>query len=192
MKNSKITVIALGGSLIVPHLTDEGGIDVQYLRNFRSFILQEIKKGRRFVIVTGGGKTARVYLNAARQLMNVSDESLDWLGIYAIKLNAYLLLTMFQSRAYREVIDSGISSAKIQAIRNSKKPLVIAGGWHPGQSTDHGAVVLAQKFGAKEMIVAGSTSFVFDKDPGKFSNAKSIPKISWSEYQKIIPRKWKP
>ena len=191
-KTNDFIVIALGGSLIVPHLSDNGGINVPYLKSFRAFILKEIKRGKRFVIVAGGGRTTRVYQKAASQIVKMTDEDLDWIGIYATKLNAYLLIKIFRHIAYPLIIDSSVSSAKIRAIQDSKKPLIVAGGWRPGQSTDHGAVVLAQKFGAKEVIIAGSTPFVFDKDPAKFSNAKAIPKISWSEYQKLIPRKWKP
>jgi len=96
MENSNITVIALGGSLIVPHLSDEGGIDVQYLRNFRQFILQEVKKGKRFMIVAGGGKTARVYQKAVSQIGKTTSNDLDWIGIHAIKLNVELLNIVFK------------------------------------------------------------------------------------------------
>ena len=60
MKESNITVIALGGSLIVPHLSDTGGINVEFLKKFREFLLKEIKKGKRFVIVAGGGKRSNI------------------------------------------------------------------------------------------------------------------------------------
>lgn len=171
MKKSNVIVIALGGSLIVPHLSDEGGIDVQYLKSFRQFILQEVKKGKRFVIVAGGGRTARVYQKAVSQVEKTTSDDLDWIGIHSIKLNVELLNIVFREAGNR---------------------IVIAGGLRPGWSTDYVAIQLAQKHKAKEVIVAGNTPFVFDKDPAKFSNAKAIPKISWSEYQKLIPRKWKP
>ena len=57
-------VIALGGSLIVPSLSNAGGIDAPYLKKLRTLILAEVKKGRRFVIIAGGGRTARVYQKA--------------------------------------------------------------------------------------------------------------------------------
>ena len=38
------TVISLGGSVIVPHLSDEGGINVPFLKDFRKLILGELKK----------------------------------------------------------------------------------------------------------------------------------------------------
>ena len=76
---AKFVVISLGGSLIVPHLSDEGGIDVQFLKKFRAFIIEEVKKGKRFIIVAGGGKTARVYQKAAPQVSKASSDDLDWI-----------------------------------------------------------------------------------------------------------------
>jgi len=75
-------VIALGGSIIVPELSNEGGIDVSYLRCFQRFIFNEAKKDRRFVIVAGGGKTSRVYQKSASRIIRVPAEDLDWIGIH--------------------------------------------------------------------------------------------------------------
>ena len=47
-------VISLGGSLIVPE-----EIDVEFLKKFRDLILAQVEKGKKFVIITGGGKTCR-------------------------------------------------------------------------------------------------------------------------------------
>src|SRR3989344_5424848 len=102
----KFVVISLGGSLIVPHLSDDGGVDVAFLKKFRAFIIGEIKKGKRFIIVAGGGKTARVYQKAASQISKASPADLDWVGIAGTKLNAQLLLAMFRTEAYSQVIDS--------------------------------------------------------------------------------------
>jgi len=170
MKDSNITVIALGGSLIVPHLSDEGGIDVAFLKKFRKLILQETKKGKRFVIVAGGGKTTRVYQKGGRAL-KIKNQDLDRIGVVSTKLNAELLRALF-SIAGDEVL--------------------VVGGGRPGRSTDYEAIHRAEKHGTKNVIIAGNVPYVFNKDPGKFPKAKAIPELSWKEYEKIIPRKWTP
>ena len=190
MKN--FTVISLGGSLIVPHLSDDGGINVAFLRKFRALILGEIKRGKKFVIVAGGGKTARVYQKAASQLSKVSADDLDWVGIAATKLNAYLLLSAFRAEAYSQVIEHKPSVAELRAIQKSKKSLYIVSGWYPGQSTDFEAVYLAREFGAQEVINASNIAFAYDKDPNKHKDAKPIREISWRGYRKLIPAKWAP
>ena len=163
MKKSNTIVIALGGSLIVPN-----DIDTAFLKRFRDLLLQEIKKGKQFLVITGGGKVARKYIDAASQIGKVSDSDLDWLGIAGTKMNAVLLRVIFQGR------------------------VEVASGLKPGWSTDYIAVKMAQKSKAKEIIIAGDTAFVYDKDPKKYKNAKPISEISWTDYQKLIPKKWKP
>src|SRR3989338_5313287 len=86
----KATIISLGGSLIAPD-----NIDIQFLKGFKAVIEEHIKNGNKFVIICGGGKTARKYQEAASELMAAGNEELDWIGIMATRLNALLLLYIF-------------------------------------------------------------------------------------------------
>ena len=61
----KTIVISLGGSLIVPDK-----IDIPFLRKFRE-IINKHKTKYKFIIVTGGGSTARKYINALSELTNL-------------------------------------------------------------------------------------------------------------------------
>ncbi|MBI2644171.1 MAG: UMP kinase [Candidatus Wildermuthbacteria bacterium] len=192
MDNSKFVVIALGGSIVVPHLTDEDGINVSFLREFRRFLLQELNNGRRFILIIGGGKTARVYNRSAAEVVKMTDEDLDWIGIHATRLNAHLMRTIFVKEAHPVVIDHDPSFGEALDLKAEKAKLFIASGWRPGWSTDYVAVRLAQKFHAKEMIDAGDTPFVYDKDPKIYKDAKPFSEISWQTYRKLIPAKWKP
>ena len=75
----------------------------------------------------------------------------------------------------------------------TNKPIIIAGAWKPGSSTDRSAVLFAKTFGAKEVINLSNIDYVFDKDPNKFSDAKKIEKISWKDFRKnIVGYKWVP
>jgi uridylate kinase len=173
-------VISLGGSIIVP---EKGKIDVRFLKNFRSLILKLIRQKYRFLIITGGGKTCRMYLAAALKIAKLSIKQQDWLGIEATKINACLLKNIFQEKACSKIltdpfqeIDSGCS----------KKPIIIASGWKPGWSTDYVAVLLAKRFRAGKVINASNISFVYDKEKN------NVSEISWKEYKKVIAKKWKP
>src|SRR3989344_8124404 len=191
MKN-EFTVIALGGSIVVPHLSDEGGIDVSFLRNFRRFLLSELKKGRKFIVAIGGGKTMRVYQKAASKVVKMTNEDLDWIGIHATRLNAHLLRTIFVKEAHHVVIDHDPSQEEVNDLMRAKDNLFIASGWRPGWSTDYVAVRLAQKFGAKEVIDASNIDFVYDSDPKKNKHAKPLSELSWKAYRRLIPSKWTP
>jgi uridylate kinase len=178
---NKIFVISLGGSLLVP-----GEIDINFLRKFKSIIEREIKFGKKFIIIVGGGKTARNYQNAAKSLTKVSNEDLDWLGIHATRINAHLLLTIFRKFAYYRII----KNPKEKVV--FKEKILIAAGWKPGFSTDHDAVLLAKTYDSDTIINLTNVDYVYDKDPNKFKDAKPFKEISWKDYLKLIDQKWIP
>lgn len=192
MKKDQYIVIHLGGSIVVPHISDGGGMNVAFLQKFQEFLRSEMKKGKKFVIVIGGGKTARAYQMAAAKLVDIREEDLDWLGIHATRINAHLLRTVFYKEAHAVVIDHDPMPEDIEVFKSSKQKLFFASGWRPGWSTDYIAVRLAEKFGAKSVIIAKDISYVYTKDPKKYPRAKPVKAISWKEYKKLIPKKWIP
>lgn len=181
MQDEKI-VISLGGSLIVP---DE--IDVNFLQEFKSLIVSEIEKGKKFLIITGGGKTARKYQTASKDFPNTSNDDLDFLGIYTCRLNALLVKNIFGELAYPELI------INMDDLTGSiDNPIIILGPNKPGRSSDFGAVQIAEKVDAKKVINLSNIDYAYDKDPNKYSDAKKLENISWAEYRKLIPKEWQP
>jgi uridylate kinase len=81
---SQLKILSVGGSIIIP----KTGFDIPFLKKFRAMILDRIKKGDRFILVIGGGATCRQYQDAAKQVVKMSDEELDWLGIHTTIYNA--------------------------------------------------------------------------------------------------------
>lgn len=181
MENKNLVIISLGGSLIIPD-----GIDIKFLNDFRELILAQVKDGKKFVIVTGGGKICRRYQNAAKEISNPSNEDLDWIGIASLKLNAELLRVIFGKYANDKVIPNLSKSFSFE------KPIVIGSAYEPGQSTDWDAVLAAKNIGAKKMINLSNTDYVYDSDPKINPNAKKIERISWAEYENLIPKDWNP
>jgi uridylate kinase len=179
--SSKTFVISLGGSLIAP----PGGIDVEFLRGFRKLILEMIGKGFRFLIITGGGMTAREYMRAAGKIAKIKTIDADWIGIEATQINAALLKAIFAPAAHPEVIIDP-RAPKI----NGK--LIIGAGYQPGNSSDYVAVMLARRYGFEKIANLSNVDYVYDKDPRKFKDAEKKEKISWPDFQKIVGRKWTP
>ncbi len=176
-----LIIISVGGSLIVP---DE--IDIVFLKSFKKIIQNQIKKGKRFIIVCGGGKLARDYQKAAGSLSDIKKEELDWMGIQATVINAHLLKIIFGKQAYPEIIRDPIQKIKF------KEKILLAAGWKPGFSTDYDAVLLAENFEAKKILNLTDIDYIYDKDPDKFKEAKPIKKISWKRFINLIPEDWKP
>ncbi len=186
MAYSDKIVMSIGGSLIVP----EGGIDTNFLSKLNSFIRQNLAKNkkRQFFLVAGGGKLARDYRDAGARVIKheLTIDDLDWLGIHSTRLNAHLLRTIFRDIAHPVILEN------FETIRKPTEPVVVAAGWKPGHSTDFDAVLVCEDYGVRSIINLSNVETVFDKDPNKFKEAKSIHKISWTDFRKIVGDKWTP
>lgn len=182
-------IISVGGSLIVPN----GGPDNQFLSKLNIFIRDQVKKGRRFFLVAGGGRLSRVYRDTGRAVIgNVTDEDLDWIAIHVTRLNAHLLRTIFEDIAHPRIIEN-----YDHKLLNWNEPIVIGAGWKPGWSTDFDAVKIAQDYGGKMIINLSNIDWLHDKDPKKYKDAKIIKKITWEQMEKMMDKalvngKWLP
>ncbi|MBI5654731.1 UMP kinase [Candidatus Uhrbacteria bacterium] len=175
-------VISIGGSLVVP----KDGIAIDYLRELNKFIRGQVKAGRRFIIVIGGGYTARQYQNAAKSIAKLHDDDADWLGIHATRLNAQLIRTVF-----KDIANPRVNKDPTKRMAWTE-PLLIAAGWKPGWSTDYVAVRLARKYGAKRVINLTNIDAVYDKDPARFDDAVAVKRIAWKDFRKIVGDVWSP
>jgi uridylate kinase len=180
LRTPKTVVMSLGGSLIVPD-----AINTDFLREFVELIRSYVKKGFRFVIVCGGGRTTRVYQKAAAEVSKLTNDDLDWIGIHATRLNAQLIKALLVDIAEPKIIKNPTQKFKM------KKAVVIASGWKPGFSTDYDAIMLAKQLKVPHVINL-SGSIVHDKDPSKFSDAKPLDEIKWKDFFAIVGDSWSP
>ncbi|HUG96864.1 MAG TPA: UMP kinase, partial [Nitrososphaera sp.] len=125
------------------------------------------------VVVAGGGKVARHYINIARGFG--SDEaSLDILGIEVSRLNARLLIAALGDDAYPGV---PVDLEQVGKAAAGGK-VVVTGGLHPGQSTNATAALIAEKVKAKKFLNATDVDGIYDSDPNKNKNAKMFKDIT--------------
>ncbi len=179
----KTVILDLGGSTL---MTDSGDIDTDFLKKFRKFILRLIRNGYKFIIIVGGGKTARRYQKAARKITKMPQKEIDLIGIRATKLNAQFVKAIFGNKANSVVLETPYQPLE------SNESIVIASGWQPGWSTDYVSVLFAKRFGVNTVISATDIYFVFTKDFRKYGGVKPIKKIPWRSYQKLISNTWEP
>lgn len=174
-------ILSLGGSLIVP---DE--INTTYLQQFRQLIIEEIEAGKQFVIFTGGGRTARFYIDGASAITTMTNDQLDWLGIHSSRLNAQLVKTILEEYAEPKIIvDPSIK-------RELNRPLTFGGGWKPGWSTDFCAMQFALTHGIQRVVNLSNIKYAYDKDPKQFPDAQPIIETTWSKFRTIVGEEWKP
>jgi len=181
MADKNMIVISLGGSLIVPQ-----EVDKEFLKSFKTLIVKWVKAGKRFFIVTGGGKTTRNYQQAARDMGIKDKTALDQIGIYTTYVNAELIRSLFGKLAYPEILKD--YSKKIKGDH----PIIVSPGWKPGCSTDFDAVFAAWKYKAKRIINLSNIDLLYDKDPKVYSDAQSIELITFDKLLKITGNVWHP
>lgn len=186
MKN--IYIISLGGSIVVP----KEGIDWKFLKSFRKLIVGEIKKGKKFVVIIGGGSVAREYQKAASKIVKLTNDDRDWLGIHATRMNAHLIKTIFWEYAHPRINKNPNTKEDLKKHFARGEGIMVAGGWRPGWSTDYVATILAGRLDAKTIINLSNIDYVCDKDPRKFKDAKKLKKTDWKNFRKIVGDKWDP
>src|SRR2546429_9166126 len=87
-------VVSLGGSVLVP-----GDDDARYLRDLAA-LLMDVSARVKLFVVTGGGRTARYYIETGRAL-GIGEPTPDEFGIAVTRLNARLLAPPLAARPNR-------------------------------------------------------------------------------------------
>ncbi len=166
----KTIVMSVGGSLIVPN-----EIDLGFLRKFAALIKKYAKKYR-FVLVTGGGATARKYI-AQAEAAGFDEKAVSLVGIECTRVNASLLAGFFQ---IEHAVPESFADVK-KLIQ--KEGVVVCGalGFVPDMTSDGDAAFLAKVVNADMFINLTNVDGLFTKDP-KGAGAELIEKIAYQEF----------
>ena len=157
------------------------GMDnVKILKDYAQFLVK-ITKICQPIVIAGGGNIARHYISQARS-SGADESTLDELGIEISRLNAKLLIYALKNKAYSH------PPSTLQEIRHAVDDglIVVAGGLHPGQSTNGTAALIAEKVEAEQFLNATDVDGVYDKDPNKFSNAKKFKRIDLKNLKTML------
>ena len=176
MTKKRVVVISLGGSLIVPDK-----IDYKFLKEFKK-TLEKNKRKYKFVIVCGGGKTARTYIKGLEnEKIKKKQYFQSLLGISATRTNA-----RFMTYFFGEVANQGIPH-NMKEILNllRKNDYVFCGAlrYAKNQTSDSTSAKIANYF-RTSFINLTNVKGLYDKNPKKFKNAEFIPEISHKEFLK--------
>ena len=169
----KRIVIKLSGQVFGMEHTKE-------LKDYATFFIKKSKTCQP-VLVAGGGRIARYFINHARS-SGADESTLDELGIEISRLNAKLLIYALKGKAYphpptnltevKQAVDSGL--------------IVVTGGLHPGQSTNGTAALIAEKINATEFLNATDVDGIYDSDPNKNKKAKKFKRIELKDLRSLL------
>jgi len=181
----KVIVLSLGGSLIV---SDK--VNFEFLERFKKFILKNSKKYK-FVVVCGGGKPARTYINGLEKQNDKNKFYFQsFMGISITRLNARFM-TYFFGKDANEGIPHDMKQIK-NLLRKNKVVFCGALRYSPDQTSDTNAVKLAHYF-KTDFINLTNVKGLYDKNPKKFKSAKFIPEVSHDDFLKMVNQiKFKP
>lgn len=175
----EVIVISLGGSLIIP---DQ--VDVQFLKKFKETIKKNTKNFQ-FVIVCGGGSTARKYISGLKEI-GINEYLQSMAGISATRMNARFLSYFFGKDAYQG-IPHDMEQVKNLLLKND---IIFCGAlrYAPRQTSDSTSAKLAH-FLKTEFINMTNVAGLHDKNPMEHKDAKFIPYISWKDFDKMTNKK---
>ncbi|MBT4870079.1 MAG: UMP kinase [Candidatus Diapherotrites archaeon] len=168
-------VLSVGGSVFIGEkpLTDKINEFCSAINNLGEF---------KFVIVVGGGKTARAYQESAKDL-GANNFELDSLGIASTRLNAKLFTYKIE-KAHKKVITN---FEEIDEIVNEGR-IPIMGGMAEGQTTDAVGALLAEKLGF-EFVNLSNVDGIYDKDPNAFEDAMMFKELSFNDMNFLLREK---
>jgi len=169
----KIIVIKLSGKVF--------GIEqTKNLKDYARFFVK-ISKICQPILIAGGGKIARHYISHARS-SGADESTLDELGIEISRLNAKLLIYALKDKAYPH------PPTTLPEVKNAVESglIVVAGGLHPGQSTNGTAALIAEKVNASEFLNATDVDGIYDSDPNKNKKAKKFKRIDLKDLRNLL------
>ena len=174
----KKIVIKFGGSVLYK---ENMTLNIDLIKSIVHVIEKLHDEGHKIAIVVGGGKLARVIIQASDVLGHVTTFK-DILAVESTRIHALLIIASLKDKAYLlvprsfEEVGKALSSEKI----------VVSGGLQPGQSTSAVSALLAEYWGADMIINLTNVDKVYDKDPNKYEDAKPIDTMTTEELTKII------
>ena len=154
--------------------------NVKNLKDYATFLVK-ISKICQPIVIAGGGNIARHYISHARS-SGADESTLDELGIEISRLNAKLLIYALKNKAYSH------PPTTLQEVRHAVDDglIVVAGGLHPGQSTNGTAALIAEKIQAEQFLNATDVDGVYDMDPNKFKKAKKFKQIKMKDLKSML------
>lgn len=175
--------LCFGGSILAPE-----ELDVDCIRAIAQMLRALKSQKHEVLVVTGGGRPSRKYIEAARKL-KASSTYCDIMGIDVTRLNARLLIAALGDLAEREPLAT--FEAAIRVTLKGKVPVM--GGVMPGQTTDAVAAMLASSSKSELLVFFTDVGGVYMADPKLNPRAKKLEVMTVRELMRLVAvKKMKP
>ena len=174
-------VISLGGSLIIP---TKDKINTAFIKEFQK-TLKKYYETHKFVVVTGGGSTARTYIQALKK-QTQNPHALSAAGIRATRTNAIFLMQFFGKKESNDTLPMNMIQVKNNLRKNS---VVFCGAlrFEPNSTSDGTAAKLANYL-KSPFVNLTNVRGLYTSNPKTNRKAKFIPKITWKDFTSITKK----
>jgi len=170
----KVWVISLGGSRIVPDDVDEG-----FLLRFKKLL--DSHRDKKFVVVCGGGSTARRYIGALRKLgKKTKAQSME--GIAVTRLHAGFMARIFGKGANE---DLPLSMKKVKNLLKGNRVVFCGALRYRAKNTSDGTAAKLAFYLKCPFINLTNVRGLYSSNPKGNKKARFIAKISWDDFAKM-------
>ena len=173
-KHPDALVISLGGSMLFRQGTTK--VDEEYAGKFASLVQGFASKGKKLIVIIGGGMRAKKAAGKARSLTR-SEFFADREAIKATRKNAKVLQKLLGEQAFKKLIKSPDDAAL--ALESGK--IGVGGGFLEGLTTDACSVLCAERVGASTVFNVSNVQGVYDSDPKTNPAAKKFSEMTHSQ-----------
>lgn len=135
-------------------------------------LIKKIGEHYQPIVVTGGGRIARFYINLSRD-MGLDEAGLDLTGIMVSHLNAKLLISGLGNFCY-PTTPKNLEEISLALV---SEKIIITGGIYPGQSTNATSALIAERTGAVKFFNATDVEGIYDSDPRINPNSRQYNTI---------------
>ncbi len=175
--------LSLGGSLLTGKSKDDYvKLDPAKYKEYAEVIRRLHNDGHELMVVCGGGKPARYFIDIAKTY-GASTDVLDYLGIKSSHINALLFMAALGDIAEQPKV---YETPSLGFEERQKGKVWIGGGHQPGVSTDYRAVQFAEAMDADLIINATDIDGVYDKNPKVHGDARKLSELSFDQLESII------
>jgi uridylate kinase len=170
-------VVKLGGHVLID---EKGSLREYVLLKYVDVAASLWEKGVSVHTVVGGGRTARLYIEALASL-GASKVFQDIIGIEAARLNARLLAYALRTRRVNASFVDTLS-----LVNSRGDCLYVMGGLSPAQSTTAVAALLAEAVKAAKLVIATDVEGLYTRDPKRSPGATLLRRATMREAMEIL------
>jgi len=170
-------VLRIGGSVIA------SPPNPQLINRYVEIIRRLSDEKHNMVIVVGGGRPARDFIQIAKDL-GLDEPEKDEVAISISRVFAQLISMKLGGHSWKNIPTSLTDAKEIF----QKRGIVVMGGLKPGMTTDAVAALVASEINADLIVKTTDQDGIYTKDPKKHVDAEKIDEISFDDLNRLLER----